>query len=68
MTTASAAASRDMEEPQPGPQLARPKILIVDDRRENLVATRKILRRLDADIVEVSSGSRPDASALGIRY
>jgi PleD family two-component response regulator len=42
---------------EPGPQLARPKILIVDDRRENLVATRKILRRLDADIVEVSSGT-----------
>jgi len=38
--------------------LPRPAILVVDDREENLIATRKILEHLDADIVTVNSGAR----------
>lgn len=55
MTTA--AAVMDNESEHLDLQLARPKILIVDDRTENLVATRKVLRRLDADIIEAASGT-----------
>lgn len=36
----------------------RPKILIVDDRHENLLATRALLKPLDADIVTVDSGEK----------
>lgn len=35
----------------------KPKILIVDDKRENLVALRKVLQNLDIEIVEASSGN-----------
>lgn len=55
--TAASTAVRDMEPADIDLKLERPKILIVDDRKENLVATRKILRRLDADIVEAASGT-----------
>lgn len=34
----------------------KPKILIVDDKRENLIALQAILGSVDADIVEASSG------------
>lgn len=34
-----------------------PKILVVDDRKENLVATRKALKSIDADIIEAESGN-----------
>ena len=34
----------------------KPKILIVDDRPENLMAAEKILNRLDAEIYKVTSG------------
>lgn len=40
-----------------GSHLEKPKILVVDDRPENLVATRKILKGIDADIVEAGSGN-----------
>jgi two-component system sensor histidine kinase/response regulator len=35
----------------------RPNILIVDDRKENLLATEKVLRPLDATIFKASSGN-----------
>lgn len=33
------------------------KILIVDDRKENLVTLKKILARVDADFVEATNGN-----------
>jgi two-component system sensor histidine kinase/response regulator len=36
---------------------ARPKILIVDDKPENLVALRTVLKNLDVDLVEAASGN-----------
>ncbi|MBU2708199.1 response regulator [Zooshikella marina] len=44
----------------------RPNILIVDDRPENLVATRKTLKTLDVNILEASSGN--EALSLMLRY
>ncbi|WP_317897100.1 sensor histidine kinase [Aurantibacillus circumpalustris] len=35
----------------------KPKILVVDDKPENLVAIRKVLRDLDVELVEASSGN-----------
>ena len=46
--------------------VARPNILIVDDRRENLLATEKILRHLDAGIFTANSGN--EALSLVLRY
>jgi PAS domain S-box-containing protein len=46
--------------------LARPNILIVDDRWENLLATEKILRHLDAGIFTANSGN--DALSLVLRH
>lgn len=45
-------------------EIPRPAILLVDDREENLVATRKILSRLDADIVCASSGAEALSHSL----
>lgn len=36
---------------------SKPKILIVDDRHENLVALRTVLKDLDIDLVEAQSGN-----------
>jgi response regulator RpfG family c-di-GMP phosphodiesterase len=36
---------------------ARPNILIVDDRKENLLATEKVLKSLDAGIFKANSGN-----------
>jgi signal transduction histidine kinase len=44
----------------------RPNILIVDDRKENLLATEKILRHLDAGIFKASSGN--EALSLVLRH
>jgi two-component system, sensor histidine kinase and response regulator len=44
----------------------RPSILIVDDRRENLVATEKALKHLDAAIFKASSGN--EALSLMLRH
>ncbi|HEU5046809.1 MAG TPA: response regulator [Rickettsiales bacterium] len=44
----------------------RPNILIVDDRKENLLATEKILRHLDADIFKAGSGN--EALSLMLRH
>ena len=45
---------------------APPKILIVDDRRENLLATEKILRKLNAGVFVANSGN--EALALVLRH
>jgi two-component system sensor histidine kinase/response regulator len=42
----------------------RPKILIVDDRKENLIALRTILSELDADLIEATNGNDALAATL----
>ena len=44
----------------------RPSILIVDDRKENLLATEKVLRPLQANIFKASSGN--EALSLVLRH
>ena len=44
----------------------RPNILIVDDRKENLLATEKILRHLNAAIFSANSGN--EALSLVLRH
>lgn len=44
----------------------RPNILIVDDRKENLLATERVLRHLDAGILTANSGS--EALSLVLRH
>ncbi len=44
----------------------RPNILIVDDRKENLLATEKVLKNLDAGIFKAMSGN--EALSLMLRY
>jgi DNA-binding NarL/FixJ family response regulator len=41
-----------------------PKILIVDDRKENLIALRKVLQDVDAEIIDATSGNAALASTL----
>lgn len=48
------------------PQGNKPNILIVDDRRENLMATEKILRHLDACLFKATSGN--EALSLMLRH
>lgn len=43
---------------------SKPKILIVDDKKENLVALRRVLRNLDIEIVEASGGNEALAATL----
>ena len=47
-------------------QELRPSILIVDDRKENLLATEKVLRPLQANIFKASSGN--EALSLLLRH
>jgi len=42
----------------------RPKILIVDDTPANLVAMRRLLSRIDADLIEASSGNEALSACL----
>lgn len=51
---------------QVGAVQARPKILLVDDRWENLLATEKVLRPLPADIFKATSGN--EALSLVLRH
>lgn len=44
----------------------RPNILIVDDRKENLLATEKVLKNLDAGIFKANSGN--EALSLLLRH
>jgi two-component system, sensor histidine kinase and response regulator len=48
------------------PPVVRPNILVVDDRKENLLATEKILRHLDAGIFKANSGN--EALSLVLRH
>src|SRR5580698_1854438 len=48
------------------PVEARPNILIVDDRKENLLATEKVLKNLDAGIFKANSGN--EALSLMLRH
>jgi CheY-like chemotaxis protein len=41
-----------------------PKVLIVDDRKENLVALRKVLQDVDAEIIDAISGNEALAATL----
>jgi PAS domain S-box-containing protein len=43
---------------------ARQKILIVDDRKENLFALRQVLREVDAEVIEATSGNEALAATL----
>ena len=60
------AESRLAFPPCAGPVLDRPKILLVDDRWENLLATEKVLRPLEADIYKAASGN--EALSLVLRH
>ncbi|WP_083456557.1 response regulator [Desulfosarcina cetonica] len=44
------------------------KILIVDDKKENLMALKQVLKKLDADIIEASSGNQALAATLDHRF
>ncbi|MCJ7523639.1 MAG: response regulator [Candidatus Aminicenantes bacterium] len=44
------------------------KILIVDDRKENLVALRQVLSAVDAEIVEATTGNQALAATLDHRF
>ena len=46
----------------------RQKILIVDDRRESLIALRKVLSQLDVEIVEAADGNEALAATLDNRF
>ncbi len=50
----------------PPSESARPNILIVDDRKENLLATEKVLKHLDAGIFKANSGN--EALSLMLRH
>ncbi|MFZ2804903.1 MAG: response regulator [Desulfosalsimonadaceae bacterium] len=52
----------------PGFEFEKQKILIVDDRKENLVALRHILRDLDVEIFEATSGNEALAATLNHRF
>ena len=43
---------------------ARQKVLIVDDRRENLFALRQILHEVDVEVIEATSGNEALAATL----
>ncbi|MTH79205.1 diguanylate cyclase domain-containing protein [Paracoccus aestuariivivens] len=49
-------------------QIARPKILIVDDIHANLIAMRKLLRGIDAEIMAVDSGNEALSLALDHQF
>jgi two-component system, sensor histidine kinase and response regulator len=59
-------ANQDLVEVAAAPGGVRPNILIVDDRKENLLATEKILRHLHAGIFKANSGN--EALSLVLRY
>jgi two-component system, sensor histidine kinase and response regulator len=59
-------ADQDLAEVTAAPGGVRPNILIVDDRKENLLATEKILRHLHAGIFKANSGN--EALSLVLRH
>jgi len=46
----------------------RQKVLIVDDKKENLTVLRQVLKDVDADIVEATSGNEALAATLHHRF
>lgn len=46
------------------PDVPRPKILVVDDTPANLLVMRKLLAKVDADLVEAASGNAALAASL----
>jgi len=52
----------------PATALTRPKVLVVDDTPANLVAMRRLLSKVDADLVEVSSGNDALAACLDDQF
>ncbi len=68
MIQAAAAAKKTLPENVGRALVAetRPNILIVDDRKENLVATEKVLKHLDAAIFKAVSGN--EALSLMLRH
>lgn len=65
MTTATLKPAPHSVGPVTRPE-PRPKILLVDDRWENLLATEKVLRPLEAEIFKASSGN--EALSLVLRH
>lgn len=64
---AQTAKKTPVENTAPAPVAdARPNILIVDDRKENLLATEKVLKNLDAGIFKANSGN--EALSLMLRH
>ncbi len=62
---AEAAVVQSVKKPEALPD-DTPKILIVDDRKENLLATEKVLKNLDAVIFKAGSGN--EALSLMLRH
>jgi two-component system sensor histidine kinase/response regulator len=61
------AKKRPVEDAKPDPAAEkRPNILIVDDRKENLLATERVLRKLKAGIFKAVSGN--EALSLMLRH
>lgn len=58
--------SRFSAQLSPLPPVERPNILIVDDRKENLLATEKVLKSMNATIFKASSGN--EALSLMLRH
>ena len=52
------------DSPTPRSELAKQKILIVDDKKENLVALRQVLDGVDVEIVEATTGNEALAATL----
>ena len=48
----------------PKMMMLKQKILIVDDKKENLIALRHILREVDAEVIEASDGNEALAATL----
>jgi two-component system, sensor histidine kinase and response regulator len=61
-------ANQDLARVAAAPSSVRPNILIVDDRKENLLATEKILRHLDAGIFKANSGNEALSFVLRHRF
>jgi two-component system sensor histidine kinase/response regulator len=65
-TIEASRGAREIYLPQPVLAEVKPKILIVDDRQENLLATEKVLRPLGATVYRALSGN--EALSLILRH
>src|ERR1700761_1426968 len=67
MTTERTAGAAMVQDPAAGAQIEiSPNILVVDDRKENLLATEKVLKNIRADIFKANSGN--EALSLMLRH